>query len=430
MISDTECHRYETKPKRKTSKYGKDELDMLMNCRPIDMTVKNPRPTVQIPGRCAMPASIEELAMGKPCIVDEVIHLLERLNHFFATTYLGQVFLLFITIVSLTSYSIMYYRYTNIKLAFEDLDKKSFGLRIQAMELDVKLTECEYFYDRELKKKNNKPDVPKSIVTDDDQIKSATNLKTKFYQISDYDGPFEMENEDINPTKLRRQFETEATIDKTETISTFDLNDDDDFEDDFVIPSIRDDYGRMVWVGQDEPDAPPDNDDVDNSKMSLADLVKKVLAVDNDWNTDNWDTEVTLEYESTERGIHWANDVQGALIHPTATKQHKSMDESKSRKEEKKIEKTKTKWETADVEYIIADRYHSTEKDSGERKLKLMHERKQRKENEKNKENKNNKDRKESKGKKDKYDKENHDSGKWNKAERKRDVVYEHRFDN
>lgn len=383
MISETEFHRYETRPKRKSSKDEKDQLNMLMNCRPIDMTIKNPRPTVQIPGRCAMPASIEELAMGKPCIVDELIHFLERLNNFFATTYLGQVFLLFITIVSLTSYSIMYYRYTNMKLAFEDLDRKYFDLEVQTMDTDLKLAKCEYFYDRELiNKNNNEPNVPKSIAVTEEEKKiiSATNLDTNYYyyQTSDNNGVFEMKHEKIQPTKSSSQFKTTPTIDKTETLSTFDRNDNDDFEDDFVIPSIRDHHGRIKWVGQDESEYECDID-----------------------------TEATtIKYKPTESGILCENDYNryaaqkydsDAHIHHTAMKQYKSMDNSKSRKEEKKIEKTNTKWEKAELKSNdMVNKYHLSQENFTEKKEKIRRDKKHRKDNDK--ENKNiKKDRKESK---------------------------------
>lgn len=425
MISDTEFHRYETKPKRTFSKVGKNELNMLMNCRPIDMTVKNPRPTVQIRGRCAMPASVEELAMGKPCIVDEVINLLERLNHFFATTYLGQVFLLFVAIVSLTLYSIMYYRYTNIKLAFADLDQKYFDLEVQSMSIDVKLAQCEYLYKRELKCKNNEPNVPQSIVTEEDQKISATNLKTNLYQKNDYKGPYEMKLEDIIPTKLFRQFETGSTIDKTETISTFDLNNNDDFDEDFVIPSIRDHDGQIVWVGNDEPESPSKTlSDFKNYDDIEHEFFASMFSKSGEVNYDI-DAKATIEYKLIESGILSENDFAQKYVHDThfqhtPTKQHKSMnDESKSRKEEQKVEQTKTKWKKDEVKYNDnVDKYHSSEESFNDRKKKHQRDRIQRKEYGKEIKNNNNKDRKESKGKKDKHDKEKYDSGKWNKAER------------
>lgn len=439
MISDTEFHRYETRRKRKSSKDGKDQLDMVMNRRPIRR-------------RCAMP--FEELTMEKPCIVDEVINFLERLNDFFATTYLGQVFLLFVTIVSLTSYSIMYYRYTNIKLAFNDLDQKYSDLGVQSMDMKLKLENCEYLYERELKNKNNEPNVLKSIVTVEDQKISATNIGTKYFQKSDYAGPID-EQEGIHPTKSSRLFETDATIDKTETISTFDDDLDDNFEanfdEDWRLPSTRDPFGRIVWVGDDEPESPSEtlsNFDLNVEFESLASIMLKMFKETED-NRDV-DTEATTEYKPTESGIlceHGCDSdvaqkyVQDAHIQHTPTKSYKSMnDESKSRKEEKKIEKTKTKWDKDEVkikDYTI-DKCHSSEETKEniiEWKEKAKGERIQRKE--KAKENLNyynNKDRKESKesrGKKDKHNKENRDRGIWNKAERKRAAAnnYGHRYD-
>lgn len=441
-----------------------EELSMIIQCNPIDMTVPVRRRMVtpQYAGQCSRPASIEELAMPPQNFFDDILDYLEVVNSFFVNAYLGQIFLLFLTIFSLTSFAIMYCRCTHMQLDVNDMQQKVYDMQVEKYQAIGKLAKCEY--ESKLMKEaaaippsppSSLPPTPSSPsppslpptqpapIFDDIHSKHDMGVMEQEYSVIDYPA----KNHEIYPTKSSETIdETVPSIDKTEKM----------IEDSVVIPSLRDHHGRLVWKGDNEvplqtklPHQPKSaiykleceggEHLLSSDKAKFCDDLQKRAAARAEKEF-IYSTQVTYNTEKHEckladidlsMGLKHARNILRELkcddetsmkyIQDAFDRQQTATKESDTKlsKEHKKLEEFKAKWEK-----INFDDYAHNDNSSEERfnEKKERHDKKYRKDGDKDKKN-----RKESK--KFKEDKENHDN-KWAKIERKRDSikVYDRRY--
>lgn len=404
---------------------------------------------------CMRPITMAEFGLRPQNIIDDLINYLEQINDFFVSTHFGQIFLLIVTMISLTSFTIMYVRFTSMRMDVKDLQQKLYDLQVEKYQAIGKLAKCEHIFDHGRR-------------TEFKQNLDADIIYRHDYR-SDYDyvsaEPIEYtaqsDNDVIQPSTLSdivKAIDKMADIEKTETIN------DIKFETDDIIPSVRDHNGRTIWAGNNDihfDDETPQTDekeqfyinecDGDDSLYSIytrkyCDDLKKRRA-NNDKNiqqniyptqvTHKTNIDVTIDFENADKNCE--NDETHKYNRPTATKDFKTAnDDSKYRKNEKNLEKTKGKWEKIQTKYLndnsSAERYNDNndkKKDRHEKKERY-HERKFKddKENEKEKEYKKKSQDHKKDIKKFKDDKDYENGGKWTKLERKRDAikVYDNRY--
>lgn len=296
ILSETE---YQTDSKNDHSDQFGDtnELDEFTTPEPTQMWLRcNPTNMAVCTKQSLSPRSVygdgaEEITLPAQNLIEDLHDYLERLNNFFVSTYLGQVLLLFVTIISLSSFAFIYVRYTNMRSEVKDLQQKIYEMQMEKYQVIGKLATCEFLKDTETNAIPNDlekevkgveaieatettkateaietTEAPEETTPEPEPVKSTTAWYDDYvYDFIEMDPVFtsfsrfenEMEEhrmivERVDPTETI----TSPTIEQTETVeaasneSSVEVT---ESEEKTLIPSVIDHKGNVVWTGDDEP---------------------------------------------------------------------------------------------------------------------------------------------------------------------------------
>lgn len=404
-------------------------LQMWMRCTPIDMTICSKRPLEARP-RCQQVTSVAELDSPQQNIVDEVLKYLERLNHFLSSIYMLQVILLFLTAGSVAFLAIIYSRYSACKLEVKDLEQKLYTSKMDKYQIEGNLARCEYLYEMEVEKTTStefKP-APENVEKTMPAVHGPTNCQT-----NDLNGECV-----IQPTRLSENHAKDADI-KLQTVWTGEGDDLLSTKKPYVkvnyLPECNDESSLFSEYNREycELQKKPSNEQKDPIATVYATHYSYKAIDDKECNPNKIDFSLGIEHARKILRETKCDDEGTMKYLQKAYENYQTKlrdDQSKTHKEYKKIDKTNGKWEKTQKfnnSVIKIDKYdeHLSSEERFDRKEKKdRRDRKHQKEKEGDKENKRKHDRKDAK-----KPIQEKDTGKWNKNDRKRDMVkvYDHR---
>lgn len=419
-------------------------LQMWMRCTPIDMTICTKRRSLES-NDSQPPATVDQ--PKPPSFVDDLFSCLEQLNNFLSSIYLLQVVLFFMTTGGIAVLAIIYSRYSDCKLEVKDLEQKLYSAKMEKYQLEGNLAHCQYLYEKEVETATN---IEFKTESASNEKKSSDNIVIPtVHSHTDCQTSGDCV---IQPTRLsaenakfaeneKKTVWTGAGDDLVATKQPYKSKDiylsecDDESS---LFSEYNRDYCQALKNQVRKPQQQPekvysthysykavDDKECNPNKIDLSLGIEHARKILQDMHCDDEGTmkylqQVYNNYQTKTK----SND------HGKTRKSHKSLDKEK--------EKSKAQWEKSvqPIEHGVikvnrGDINSTVEHLDRNQKRDRRDKKKDGRERNDDKENKRKNDRKETKDTKKRQQNENKENAKWNKNDRKRDMikVYDHRHD-